>query len=138
DITVGYMGGDGYQWLIVRNERGEAMLDLLGDDVALSPVSSRGKRDAAVKGFMSNVERAAGGLPLRKMPNWVRPIVAWLQPRTGPRGLEFARTRVEMKAIESVLHLRRKKPASMKAMVPDHIWQLVARYGIKPTRDEKR
>lgn len=138
DITVGYMGGDGNQWLIVRNERGEAMLDLLGDDVALSPVSSRGKRDAAVKGFMSNVERAAGGLPLRKMPNWVRPIVAWLQPRTGPRGLEFARTRVEMKAIESVLHLRRKKPASMKAMVPDHIWQLVARYGIKPTRDEKR
>ena len=28
-------------------------------------------------------------------------------PRIGPRGLEFARARVEMKAVETVLHLRR-------------------------------
>jgi coenzyme F420 hydrogenase subunit beta len=132
DITVGYMGGDGEQWVIVRNAKGQAILDLMGDDIALSVPTSKGKRDAAVKGFMANVERAAGGLPLRKMPNFLRPIVAWLQPRTGPRGLEFARTRVEMKAIESVLHLRRKHPALVKRMVPAHIWRLVERYGLMP------
>jgi coenzyme F420 hydrogenase subunit beta len=85
---------------------------------------------------MKNVERAAGGLPLREMPNWLRPIVGWLMPRVGPRGLEFARTRVEMKAIETVLHLRREQPAKMASMIPNHIWPLVEPYGIKPTDSE--
>ena len=136
DITVGYMGGEGEQWLIVRNERGQALLDLLGDEIRLSEPRSLGKRRAAVQGFIANVERAAGGLPLRRMPDWVRPIVSWLQPRTGPRGLEFARTRLEMKAAETVIHLRREEPRRMKSMIPDHVWRLVAPYGLAPTEDE--
>jgi coenzyme F420 hydrogenase subunit beta len=87
---------------------------------------------------MANTERAAGGLPLRRMPGWARPIVAWLQPRIGPRGLEFARARVEMKAIETVLHLRRQRPAMMRNMIPRHVWALVGRYGLKPGPDETR
>ncbi len=136
DITVGYMGGQGEQWLIVRNERGEELLNLLGDEIRTSAPGSAGKRHSAVVGFMKNVERAAGGLPLRKMPDWLRPIVGWLMPKVGPRGLEFARTRVEMKAIETVLHLRREQPAKMASMVPKHIWPLVEPYGIKPTASE--
>jgi coenzyme F420 hydrogenase subunit beta len=136
DITVGYMGGQGEQWLIVRNKRGEELLGLLGDEVRTSAPGTAGKRHSAVVGFMKNVERAAGGLPLRKMPNWLRPIVGWLMPRVGPRGLEFARTRVEMKAIETVLHLRREQPAKMASMVPQHIWPLVEPYGIKPSEQE--
>lgn len=136
DITVGYMGGQGEQWLIVRNERGEELLNLLGDEVRTSAPRTAGKRHSAVVGFMKNVERAAGGLPLRKMPNWLRPIVGWLMPKIGPRGLEFARTRVEMKAIETVLHLRREQPAKIASMVPKHIWPLVEPYGITPTEQE--
>jgi coenzyme F420 hydrogenase subunit beta len=136
DITVGYMGGQGEQWLIVRNTRGEELIALLGDELQTSIPGSAGKRHSAVVGFMKNVELAAGGLPLRKMPNWLRPIVGWLMPKVGPRGLEFARTRVEMKAIETVLHLRREHPARMASMVPQHIWPLVQAYGIKPTDEE--
>lgn len=136
DITVGYMGGQGEQWLIVRNQRGEELLNLLGDEVRTSAPGTAGKRHSAVVGFMKNVERAAGGLPLRKMPNWLRPIVGWLIPKVGPRGLEFARTRVEMKAIETVLHLRREQAAKMASMVPKHIWPLVEPYGITPTEQE--
>ena len=136
DITVGYMGGQGEQWLIVRNQRGEELLALLGDEVHTSVPGSAGKRHSAVVGFMKNVERAAGGLPLRKMPNWLRPIVGWLMPKVGPRGLEFARTRVEMKAIETVIHLRREQPAKMASMIPKHIWPLVEPYGIKPSELE--
>ncbi len=138
DITVGYMGGDGDQWLIVRNDRGAEILKLLGDRLATKPLSSRGKREGAVKGFLANTERAAGGLPLRRMPNWLRPVVSFLQPRIGPRGLEFARARVEMKAIETVLHLRRAWPAAMKNMVPPHVWRVAARYGLTPGSDETR
>jgi coenzyme F420 hydrogenase subunit beta len=138
DITVGYMGGQGEQWLLVRNERGEELLRLLGDEIRVEAPGSKGKRAGAVKGFLANVERAAGGLPLRRMPDWVRPIVGWLMPRIGPRGLEFARTRVEMKACETVVHLRREEPASVKNMVPDHVWTLVEPYGLTPGKGERR
>jgi coenzyme F420 hydrogenase subunit beta len=138
DITVGYMAGEGEQWLIVRNERGQALLDLLGEEVRLATPGDKGKRQAAVTGFMENPRRAAGGLPLRRMPDFLRGIVGWLQPRTGPRGLEFARTRVEMKAIETVLHLRRQMPRRMKHMVPDHVWRLVEPYGLTPEPGERK
>lgn len=130
DITVGYMGGQGEQWLIVRNERGEELVALLGDELRTSEPGSAGKRQGAVKGFLVNVQRAAGGLPLRRMPNWARTIVGWLMPRIGPRGLEFARTRVDMKAVESIVHLRREKPRRVRTMVPDHVWALAAPYGL--------
>ena len=138
DITVGYMAGEGDQWVVVRNETGREVLDLLGDEVALGDVGSRGNRAGAVKGFLSNTARAAGGLPLRSMPDWARPIVAWLQPRVGPRGREFARARVEMKAIETILHLRRTHPARIKNMVPEHVWRVAARYGLVPEDGEQR
>lgn len=132
DITVGYMGGEGQQWLILRNARGEELLDLLGDEVETSAPGSAGKRAGAVKGFLANTERAAGGLPLRRMPDWLRPIVGWLMPRVGPRGLEFARARVEMKAVESVIHLEREQPRRARHMIPAHVWALVRPYGLKP------
>lgn len=138
DITVGYMGGEGEQWLLVRNERGEELLGLLGDEVKLAEPGSKGKRAGAVKGFIKNVELAAGGLPVRAMPNFMRPLMGWLMPRIGPRGLEFARTRIEMKAAETVLHLRRQKPARMRHMIPGHIWKLLEPYGIRPQQGERK
>ena len=136
DITIGYMGGEGKQWLLVRNPRGEQLLRLLGDEVQTSEPGSAGKRHGAVKGFIANVERAAGGLPLRRMPDWLRPIIGWLMPKVGPRGLEFARARVEMKAAETVIHLRREEPRRMKTMIPIHVWKLVEPYGMVPGKGE--
>ncbi len=136
DVTVGYMGGEGQQWLLVRNQRGEELLKLLGTELRTSQPGSAGKRAGPVKGFIGNVERAAGGLPLRRMPNWLRPIVGWLMPKVGPRGLEFARARVEMKAAETVIHLRREQPRRMKTMIPIHVWKLVEPYGMTPQVDE--
>lgn len=132
DITVGYMGGEGDQWLIVRNDRGAALLDLLGDEVTLATPGSKGRRAGAVKGFLANTKRAAGGLPLRAMPDWLRPLVSVLMPLIGPRGLEFARARLEMKAVETVVHLARAEPARMRRMVPAHVWDLVRPYGETP------
>ncbi len=138
DLTVGYMGGEGEQWLLVRNQRGEDLLALLGEELRTSEPGSRGKRAAHVRGFLKNVERAAGGLPLRRMPGWLRPLMGWLMPRIGPRGLEFARARVEMKAVETIVHLRRELPARLRTMVPDHVWRLVEGYDLAPRRGEAR
>ncbi len=136
DITVGYMAGSGEQWLLVRNERGEDLLALLGDELRTAPLGSAGRRQGAVRGFIKNVALAAGGLPVRAMPGWLRPLMGWLMPRVGPRGLEFARARVEMKAAETVLHLRRQHPRRLRSMVPRHVWDLVAPYGLVPAPDE--
>ena len=138
DLTVGYMAGEGEQWLIVRNERGEELVALLEGELVSAPPGSSGKRAPHVAAFITNVERAAGGLPLRSMPNWVRPLVSFLQPRIGPKGLEFARTRLEMKAAETVIHLRREEPGKIKNMVPAHVWRLLAAYGIKPAAGEQK
>lgn len=136
DVTVGYVAGQGDQWLIVRNVRGEELVALLGDELKTERLGTAGKRTGAVRGFIANVERAAGGLPLRRMPGWLRPVVGWIMPRLGPRGLEFARTRVEMKAAETVIHLRRERPRRVKSLVPPHIWGLLAPYGFQRHADE--
>jgi len=137
DVTVGYMAGQGQQWLIVRNARGEELVGLLGDELVTAPLESHGKRAGPVKGFIVNTELAAGGLPLRRMPKPLRRIFGWLMPRIGPRGLEFARARLEMKAVETVLHLRRSHKRRMKSMIPDHVWKLVEPYGIEPEPGER-
>jgi coenzyme F420 hydrogenase subunit beta len=41
---------------------------LLGDELCTSAVTSAGRRHGAVRGFLANTRRAAGGLPLRRMP----------------------------------------------------------------------
>ncbi|MEC8021434.1 MAG: Coenzyme F420 hydrogenase/dehydrogenase, beta subunit C-terminal domain, partial [Pseudomonadota bacterium] len=137
DITVGYMAGSGEQWVVVRNDRGAALLAGLDRKVVLSPLESRGKRQGPVQGFLENTRRAAGGLPLRRLPAFLRPLMGWLMPRVGPRGLEFARARLEMKAIEAVLHLRRARPARLRHMLPSHLWALVKPYGLSPTGEEQ-
>jgi len=138
DITVGYMAGEGDQWLIVRNTRGKEMLDRIKDEVRLATPGTRGNRISSVKGFIENTKRAAGGLPLRRMPNFMRGVMGWLMPRVGPRGIEFAKARLEMKAAETVLHLQREEPAKVKNMVPDHVWKLTQPYGLGPDGADKK
>jgi coenzyme F420 hydrogenase subunit beta len=58
-------------------------------------------------------------------------------PKIGPRGLEFARTRVEMKAIETIVHLRREEPQRMKSMIPNYIWALAEPLGLTAGPDER-
>jgi coenzyme F420 hydrogenase subunit beta len=137
DITVGYMGGRGEQWLLVRNQKGQNALNSIRSELSLKAPSSGGKRHGAVKGFIENTRRATGGLPLRRMPQWLRPIVGKIMPLTGPKGLEFARTRLEMKAAESILHLRRAAPKRLRTMVPAHVWKLAEPYGLTPSEDER-
>lgn len=137
DVVVGYMGGTGRQWVIARNDTGLRVLDRLGDALEREAPASAGRRAPAVQGFMRNLQRAAGGLPVNRAPAWLRPLLAWLMPRVGPRGLEFARARVEMKAVESVIQLRRNHPRRVRAMVPAHVWKIARPYGLTPTDAER-
>ncbi|MCU0621921.1 MAG: hypothetical protein MUC69_10510, partial [Gemmatimonadales bacterium] len=91
----------------------------------------------AVRAFLGALERTADGLPARRAPAWLRPVIGRLMTAFGPRGLEFARTRVEMKALEGIVTLRRHRPHRMPRMVPDHAWRLAGAYGVTPGRRER-
>jgi len=130
DVTVGYMAGAGDQWLIVRNARGRELVALLEDELVTAELESAGQRRAAVRGFLGNLQRSANGLPLRRAPRWARGIIAWAMPTFGPRGLEFARSRVEMKQLEGIVALRKHRPRRMLRMVPEFAWATAARYGL--------
>ncbi len=133
DITVGYLGGSGEQWLIVRNHQGQELLDLLGDEVELKTPTSSGHRESAVAGYRDSVARSVDGLPQRRAPKWVRPLIAFMMTHFGPKGLELARTRVEMKAVEAMLCLRRFRPERMQWMLPPHVLSLASRYDVTAT-----
>ena len=42
-------------------------------------------------------------------------------PPIGPWGLRVARARVEMEAIETIIHLRREQPRRLRTMVPPRV-----------------
>jgi coenzyme F420 hydrogenase subunit beta len=136
DVTVGYMAGSGEQWLIVRNARGRELVALLGDEIATEPLMSSGDRQGPVRAFVGVLEKQKGGMPVRRAPRWARPIIAWAQARFGPKGLEFARTRVDMKVAEGIINLRAERPRRLRRMVPDFAWRLAAPYGLVPRAGE--
>lgn len=43
-----------------------------------------------------------------------------------------------MKAVETIVHLRREMPAKIKNMVPPHVWPLVEPYGLTPLTMNRR
>jgi len=59
------------------------------------------------------------------------------QPRLDAGGPEFARTRVEMNALESIIQLRRHHPRRIKRMTPSHQWDLASPYGLQPEPEER-
>ena len=136
DVTVGYLGGGGDQWLIVRNERGRELLALVDDELDFKPLTSGGRRSAAVRGFARNLARAEGGLPVRRMPSVLRPLVGFLQRKLGPSGLEFARARIEMRYLEGISALRRSRPRRVRWMVPGVAGRLCGEYGVLPSAGE--
>ncbi len=136
DVTVGYMAGSGEQWIIERNARGSEIVALLADTLVTSPLVSSGTRKGPVSAFVSQLERSQGGLPVRRTPQRLRPLVNWMMSRFGPKGLEFARTRVEMKHTEGILNLRNERPRRVRRMVPSFAWKLAAPYGLLPQRGE--
>ncbi len=121
---------------MVRNARGRELANLVDEELDVALLGSRGNRAGAVRAFLGALQRTADGLPTRRAPAWLKPLIGRMMTAFGPRGLEFARTRVEMKVLEGIVTLRRHRPHRLRRMVPAHAWQLAATYGLTPTRRE--
>ena len=76
------------------------------------------------------------GFPDHPNLNAVDRLASLSNPITHDWKQRFARARVEMKAVETVIHLRREQPGKMKNMMPPHIWTLVQPYALTATAGE--
>ncbi len=138
DLTVGYFGAPfskdwKLQWLIVRTETGERLLDLLGDDLDFSPETGRGDAGAAARRSLPMTIEALlhpEHLDGRKqMPVAAGNLLCLLSRLRGPKGIEFARYSIHIHAVRNYLHVSRNLPEQLDRLVPEHVRLLAARYG---------
>jgi coenzyme F420-reducing hydrogenase beta subunit len=128
DLVVGYMGAEfGRQWLVVRNQRGAALLDLIEADLDLAPVTSRGDRRAAVQQGIDAYDKAV------RLPMWLADLVGWVVQRIGPKGLEYGRFSIDSHFTRNALWLRRHHPEVVDRHLPAFARRIVERYRLPST-----
>ncbi|MEM8531949.1 MAG: Coenzyme F420 hydrogenase/dehydrogenase, beta subunit C-terminal domain [Chloroflexota bacterium] len=124
DITMGYMGAElGWQWIMVRNETGQALFDLLRPLLEFGELTTRGDRRAAVASYITRLSQ-----PSQRPPALIRRLIAFLMRRRGPRGLEFARSVIEMKLLRNLQHVRDRFARLEQRIIPYHVYDALAHY----------
>lgn len=124
DLTVGYMGARlGWQWVLVRTERGEELFRLIAPDLEFGELVERGDRARGMPRYIQMLARRPG-----KPPALIRKLIAFLQRRRGPKGLEFARSVIEMKLLRNLRYVRDKFPGHEKRVVPYHVYAALQPY----------
>ena len=123
DLVVGYMGATfGRQWLTVRNPRGQELLDLVEAELDAVPVTSRGKRQAAVQQGIDAYDKAV------KLPMWLAELVGCVVKRVGPQGLEYGRFSIDSHFTRNALWVRRNHPEKADAHIPAFAKKIISRY----------
>jgi 3,8-divinyl protochlorophyllide a 8-vinyl-reductase (ferredoxin) len=123
DLVVGYMGAPfGWQWLVVRNETGQEMLDLVQDQLETQAVSSKGDRKAAVQQGITAYDKAV------TLPVWFAKIMGVAINQIGPKGLEYARFSIDSHFTRNYLYVKRNYPEKLEAHVPEYAKKIVRQY----------
>ena len=123
DIVVGYMGAEfGSQWIVVRNETGAEMLDLIEDAITTKPVTSQGDRKAAVQQGIAAYDNAM------TLPMWVAKAMGVVIKRIGPKGLEYARFSIDSHFTRNYLFVKRNYSQKLEQHVPEFAKRIVAQY----------
>jgi coenzyme F420 hydrogenase subunit beta len=123
DLVVGYMGAPfGWQWLVVRNQTGREMFDLVRDQLDLQSVSSSGDRRAAVQQSIPAYEKGV------TLPMWAAKLMGVFIERIGPKGLEYARFSIDSHFTRNYLYLKRRFPQRLADHVPEFARRIVQGY----------
>lgn len=123
DLVVGYMGAPfGWQWIVVRNDRGRQMLDWVADRLETQPVTSRGNRKPAVQQGIPAYDRGV------TLPLWAAQLMGAVIEKIGPQGLEYARFSIDSHFTRNYLYVRRHYPEKLASHVPDYAQKIVGQY----------
>ena len=123
DLVVGYMGAPfGWQWIVVRNDTGQEMLDLVMEQLNTQPVMSQGNRIPAVQQSIPAYEKGV------TLPMWAAKLVGVFIERIGPKGLEYARFSIDSHFTRNYLYVKRNYPEKLEAHVPEFAKRIVGQY----------
>jgi coenzyme F420 hydrogenase subunit beta len=123
DLVVGYMGAPfGWQWIVVRNDTGKEMLDLVKDQIDTQPVMSQGNRQEAVQQGIPAYDKGV------TLPMWVAKIMGVVIDKIGPKGLEYARFSIDSHFTRNYLYVKRNHPEKLEAHVPEFAKRIVGQY----------
>ncbi|BAY62298.1 coenzyme F420 hydrogenase/dehydrogenase beta subunit [Calothrix brevissima NIES-22] len=123
DLVVGYMGAPfGWQWIVVRNDTGKEMLDLVKDQLDTQPVMSQGNRKEAVQQSIPAYDKAV------TLPMWAAKLMGVVIERIGPKGLEYARFSIDSHFTRNYLYVKRNHPEKLEAHVPEYAKRIVEQY----------
>ncbi|NJK99563.1 MAG: hypothetical protein HC910_02995 [Spirulinaceae cyanobacterium SM2_1_0] len=123
DLVVGYMGAPfGWQWLVVRNERGRELLASARDQLEMQPVNSQGDRHQAVQ---QSIPAYEAGVTL---PMWAARLMGVIIEKIGPKGLEYARFSIDSHFTRNYLYVQRQHPEKLAAHVPEFAKRIVGQY----------
>ncbi|ARV59727.1 hypothetical protein BZZ01_14775 [Nostocales cyanobacterium HT-58-2] len=125
DLVVGYMGAPfGWQWIVVRNERGQQMLDLVKDQIETQSVMSKGDRKAAVQQSIPAYDKGV------TIPMWAAKLMGVVIEKIGPKGLEYARFSIDSHFTRNYLYVKRNHPEKLEAHVPEFAKRIVGQYSL--------
>ncbi|MEO0373436.1 MAG: Coenzyme F420 hydrogenase/dehydrogenase, beta subunit C-terminal domain [Cyanobacteria bacterium P01_A01_bin.17] len=123
DLVVGYMGSPyGWQWVVVRNQTGQEMLDLVMDQLKTQPVMSEGDRKSAVQNSIPAYDKGV------TLPMWAAKLMGVVIDKIGPRGLEYARFSIDSHFTRNYLYVKRNYPEKLDAHVPAYAQRIVEQY----------
>jgi len=123
DLVVGYMGAPfGYQWIVVRNDTGKEMLDLVQDQLETQAVSSKGNRKAAVQQSIPAYDQGV------TLPMWAAKLMGVVIEKVGPKGLEYARFSIDSHFTRNYLYVKRNYPDHLEDHVPEYAKRIVEQY----------
>ena len=125
DLVVGYMGAPfRWQWIVVRNDTGQEMLDLVKDQLDTQPVTSKGDRHQAVQQSIPAYDRGV------TLPMWAARMMGVVIEKIGPKGLEYARFSIDSHFTRNYLYVKRHYPEKLAAHVPEYAKQIVEQYDL--------
>ena len=123
DLVVGYMGAPfGWQWIVVRNDTGKEMLELVKEQIDTQPVTSKGDRKQAVQQSIPAYDKAV------TLPMWAAKAMGVVIEKIGPKGLEYARFSIDSHFTRNYLYVKRNHPEKLEAHVPEYAKKIVAQY----------
>ncbi len=123
DLVVGYMGAPfGWQWIVVRNDVGQDMLDLVMDQLQTQPVATQGDRHQAVQQSIPAYDQGV------TLPMWAAKLMGVVIERIGPKGLEYARFSIDSHFTRNYLYVKRNHPEKLEDHVPEFAKRIVSQY----------
>ena len=129
DLVVGYMGAPfGWQWIVVRNDRGQEMLNLVQDQLQMQPVMSKGDRRQAVQQSIPAYDKGV------TLPMWAAKLMGVVIEKIGPKGLEYARFSIDSHFTRNYLYMKRHYLGKLDAHVPEFAKRIVSQYRL-PEKD---